>query len=180
MERPKAVKGEGRKARDGGVFIHMHTPVSISFAVEKPLGKLAKWLRILGFDTIYEQDVTSIGFKNIKNRGRIRLTRTRGIRGRHQPTECLTIFSDHVHEQLKEVIHALGLNHDDIQPFSRCIRCNSLIRKIEKSHVATQVPDYIFETRNAFRICNQCGRIYWRGSHSRRIDGIIMELFKVK
>lgn len=152
---------------------------SISFEVEKPLGKLVKWLRILGFDTTYEQEVPSIEFANLKNRGRIRLTRKRGLRDRHHPNECLTIFSDHVHEQLEQVVDEFGLDHEDIKPFSRCIRCNTLIRKVEKNHVAAKVPDYVFETRNAFRICNRCGRIYWRGSHSKRIDEIITKLFKV-
>ena len=155
----------------------MDTTGSIAFAAEKPLGKLAKWLRILGFDTIYEQEVPSTDFKNEKNRGRIYLTRRKGMRCPFPPVECLTILSDHVQEQLKEVVTTLCLRSEDIRPFSRCIRCNNLIEEVERSLVAAKVPDYVFETRNVFRICSRCDRIYWRGSHSKRIDETIKRLF---
>jgi hypothetical protein len=150
----------------------------ISFAVEKPLGKLSKWLRILGFDTIYEQDVAPVQFSAIDNKGRILLTRRCNTEKRYDPMTRIFIRPDHVFEQMKEVISLLGLSLKDIQPFSRCIRCNGAIERVDKKEVIDKVPDYVWETRNSFRVCVGCKRIYWPGSHTLRADGIIKKLFE--
>ena len=150
----------------------------ISFAAEKPLGKLSKWLRILGFDTIYEPDVAPVQFGEIDNRVGILLTRRRNTEKGSDPRRRIFIRSNHVFEQMKEVISVLGLSVKDIEPFSRCIRCNGAIERVDKKQMIDKVPDYVWETQNSFRVCVGCKRIYWPGSHTRRADGIIKELFE--
>src|SRR5210317_300124 len=149
----------------------------IRFVAEMTLGKLSKWLRILGFDTVYAANVA--GEKLIDTaKGRILLTRTKRIRNMNIAKECIFIASNHPFEQLREVVFALGIAKEDIRPFSRCIQCNASIRWVEKNTVRGKVPDYIWETRDTFHTCSHCRRIYWSGSHIQRSRDIIKRLFK--
>ena len=148
----------------------------IRFAAEMTLGKLSKWLRILGFDTVYTANVT--GEKLIDTaRDRILLTRTKRIRNMKISKERIFITSNCPSEQLREVVLALGITKEDIRPFSRCIQCNASIRLVEKHTVRGKVPDYIWETQDTFHTCGHCRRIYWSGSHIRRSRDIIHRLF---
>ena len=147
----------------------------IRFVAERTLGKLAKWLRILGFDTVYAANVTGEELINTA-KNRILLTRTKRIWNMIIAKEGIFITSNYPFEQLREVILALGIEKEDIRPFSRCIRCNASIRLIEKNAVRGKVPDYIWETQNTFHTCGHCRRIYWSGSHIQRSRDIIKRL----
>lgn len=147
------------------------------FTAEMTLGKLAKWLRILGFDTVYAANVTGETLIYTA-RGRILLTRTKRIRNMTIEMERIFITSNHPFEQLREVVLTLGIEKEDIRPFSRCIQCNALIQLIEKNAVRGKVPDYIYETQDTFHTCIHCRRIYWSGSHIQRSHDIIKRLFK--
>jgi len=144
-----------------------------SFAAEKTLGKLAKWLLILGFDTIYDPDI-----KNPDESGRILLTRTKRIKYEYTTDKLIFIKSDKPFKQLKEVIKALGIVNEDIKTFTRCIRCNTKIRTIEKNSIRSLVPDYVWESQDSFKACSKCKRIYWQGSHTKRSMEIIKKLFE--
>jgi uncharacterized protein with PIN domain len=155
----------------------MDSPNEMRFAVENTLGKLAKWLRILGFDAFYKPDLSAEKLMDIRT-GRILLTRTGRIRFRNTSQKRIFITSDNSFEQLREVIVTLDIAQKDVQLFSRCVRCNTMIRKVGKDSIRKMVPDYIWETHDAFCSCTQCGRIYWPGSHTRRSRDIIKRLFK--
>lgn len=144
-----------------------------NFAAEKTLGKLAKWLRILGFDTIYDPDI-----KNPAESGRILLTRTKRIKYEYTTDKLIFIKSDKPFKQLKEVIKALGIVNEDIKTFTRCIRCNTKIRMINKNSIRSVVPDYVWENQDSFKTCIKCKRIYWQGSHTKRSMEIIKKLFE--
>ncbi len=144
-----------------------------NFAAEKTLGKLAKWLRILGFDTIYDPDI-----KNPAESGRILLTRTKRIKYEYTTDKLIFIKSDKPFKQLKEVIKALGIVKEDIKTFTRCIRCNTKIRMINKNSIRSVVPDYVWENQDSFKTCIKCKRIYWQGSHTKRSMEIIKKLFE--
>jgi uncharacterized protein len=146
------------------------------FAAEKTLGKLAKWLRILGFDTFYSPDLSGKQLIDADIK-RILLTRTRRIRDLNLSKKCIFIASNDPFEQLREVFQATGITRRDILPFSRCIRCNALIRQVPKDFVRKMVPDYVWESHDTFRMCDLCRRIYWSGSHIRRSRDIIESLF---
>lgn len=147
----------------------------IRFVAENTLGKLAKWLRVLGFDTVFERE--PLARKN-REPGRIRLTRTRRTLKKYPPDGVIFITADGYTEQVGQVIKALGLTRADIDPFSRCIRCNAPIQPIDKPSVFGQVPDYIWETHDAFRSCPQCHRVYWPGSHTQQSLARIRNFFK--
>jgi len=147
------------------------------FAVEKTLGKLVKWLRILGFDTLYEQDFPNSCIFDLADSRRILLTRTHSVGKQKSSPNLIFITSDNIFEQLKQVIKTLALEKTDIRPFSRCLRCNRAIEAIDKESVRYRVPDYIWETQNSFRFCPKCRKIYWPGSHTQRSMRLIKEMF---
>jgi uncharacterized protein len=147
--------------------------MEVKFAAEKTLGKLAKWLRILGFDTIYDPDILKPA-----QSGRILLTRTKRIRDEYITDKLIFIESDKPFKQLKEVIKTLRIVNEDIKAFTRCIRCNTKIKTIDKKLIHSVVPDYVWENQNSFKICNECKRIYWHGSHTKQSIELIKKLFE--
>jgi uncharacterized protein with PIN domain len=147
------------------------------FAAEKTLGKLAKWLRLLGFDTLYESEVTADEFIENLGNDRILLTRTQHIRTKSTISRLIFVQSDHWVEQLKQIILELGLNAAQTRPFSRCLHCNILIVTAEKEALWGRVPDYIFESHDNFLTCPKCGKIYWSGSHTERGLEMIQKFF---
>jgi uncharacterized protein len=147
------------------------------FVVERPLGRLAKWLRLLGFDTLYDTqgyfDTAVIG----ETQDRIRLTRSPSQKDFESEKDLIYISFDNVFLQLKQLVGLLGLGETDLHLFSRCLRCNIIIVGIDKSEALGQVPDYIWETKKCFNRCVGCGRIYWSGSHDQRVRARIADLF---
>ena len=147
------------------------------FAVDKSLGTLAKWLRILGYDTTCEPEGSGTEFFARLEDYRILITRSKKIKkmgGRHP---LVFIRSNLLIEQLKQVVGQIGIGPDDARPFSRCIHCNIPIGEVNKNDVYGLVPDYIWETHDEFNRCRQCKRIYWPGSHAERSREMIDNLF---
>ena len=138
------------------------------FAAERTLGKLAKWLRILGFDTLYEPEVANEEFIENLASDRILLTRTQRIQKQSLPCKLIFVQSDHWDAQLRQIIIELGLTADHTRPFSRCLHCNVPIVAAQKGSLRGSVPDYIFETQEKFCRCPKCDRIYWAGTHTKR------------
>ena len=155
----------------------MNSGRDICFAAEPTLGKLAKWLRLLGFDTSYDPVVSTKKNMDSGRKNCILLTRTKRIRDAKLQQECIFIWSNNPFDQLREVIDTLGIIYTDTHPFSRCIRCNTRIQPVEKESVRRNVPDFIWQTCDIFKICGRCRRIYWPGSHTQRSHDIIMRLF---
>lgn len=150
------------------------------FAADRTLGKLAKWLRILGFDTIFESDISNKGFYDHLEQERVLLTRTAKIRDRFAVKRLVFIEADNVYEQLRQVIGELAIARQDIRMFSMCLQCNSPIIAANKQALYGRVPDYIWQTHAEFSQCRRCERIYWAGSHAERSRAIIEKLFKMK
>ena len=150
------------------------------FAAEKTLGKLAKWLRLLGFDTVYESALTGEKFINTLEKDRILLTRTRRMRQQLTDRKLIFIESDHLGQQLNQVFHELGLTAKQTRPFTRCLQCNVLIVAVAKTELWGRVPDFIYEAHEQFNRCPQCDRIYWPGSHTRRSHEKICQLLDTK
>lgn len=147
------------------------------FWVEKPLGKLAKWLRLLGFDTLYEADHAA---KSDPRQNRILLTRSRKIDPQSTWKKIIYVESNHPFEQLREVIRATSLTRNDIEPltFKRCSTCNLLLRTIDKYRIRQSIPEYVWEVHDVFYTCNRCMRVYWPGTHMDRAKKRIDSLFE--
>ncbi len=136
------------------------------FAVDIMLGKLAKWLRVLGFDarSIPLQDHAQI--TSLVSEGFIPVTRKEKFR---RVDGVVFIHGDRQLEQLKELVSMLSIGIDELRPFSRCSLCNAELLRIPRKAAFGAVPDYIFETASDFRKCPECARVYWPGTHREKI-----------
>lgn len=159
------------------------TPLrEIKFVVDVHLGKLAKNLRILGFDTIYNNDLQDRELALISSeQNRILLTRDRGLLKRKIVTHGFILRSETPLNQTIEVLNRVDL-WDQVKPFSRCIHCNGLLKSITRKQIHSanllyQIPDYIFQKYNEFSICSKCKKIYWKGTHYKNLTKKIKEHF---
>jgi len=145
----------------------MDSSSRIAFLVDGMLGRLAKWLRILGYDTAYFPDLDDNELVRLaRAEGRILLTRDREL-ARRRGLHSILIEDDQLEAQVRQVLRELGLSEE--RPFSRCPVCNALLRRVEKESVRDKVPPYVFQTQEQFSLCPQCGRIYWKGTHWQRM-----------
>ncbi len=144
------------------------------FIADVNVGRLAKWLRALGYDTLFfkeidDDDLVRIGLAE----GRVLLTRDSRLMERRVaalgPLKAILIRSEEVQLQLKQVVESLGLDCRR-RPFSLCLECNQGLETVPRSEVRTQVPPYVFETQASFHRCPSCRKVYWRGSHWQRMS----------
>jgi uncharacterized protein with PIN domain len=141
------------------------------FATDRNLGALAKWLRILGYDTLYERGIADLDFlKKAAAEGRIVLTRKRDLVPLSWGGRLVVVKADHVNVQLGEVLEGLSLEPDPVKKMTRCLRCNKALEEIPKENAEGRVPIYIYVTCVRFKGCPSCERIYWPGTHCRHID----------
>jgi uncharacterized protein with PIN domain len=141
---------------------------SLRLLADCMLGRLAKWLRLLGYDTAYENDATDHELaRRARAEGRVLLTRDRELVNR-RGLETLLIQSEQLEEQVEEVQAALGPPPGP--SLSRCSVCNVVLEDISPAEVVDQVPPYVLKTHTEFRHCPSCGRVYWSGSHVRAMD----------
>ncbi len=145
-----------------------HRAESVKFAADRMLGRLAKWLRIIGHDVAYGSHLAGYGLiRTARKEDRLILTRDRGIR-KKGPPDYLLIESTRFREQLRQVIHAYGL--DPVKnAFTRCVECNDLLDPIPKEAVQEKVPPYVFSTQERFSVCRHCQRVYWPATHLHKM-----------
>ncbi|MEJ2604083.1 MAG: Mut7-C RNAse domain-containing protein [Gammaproteobacteria bacterium] len=143
------------------------------FIADVHLGTLARYLRLLGFDTVWRNDLPDeeIIERSLAER-RIILTRDVGILRNGRVTHGYWPRSTEPLSQLEEVVHALQLGND-FAPYSRCLECNGECVAIGRREAARAVPLQVFLVYRDFRRCNGCGRVYWPGSHVERLDDVI-------
>ncbi len=140
----------------------------LSFAADRMLGRLVKWLRIIGQDVIYGPHLTGYGLiRAARAENRLILTRDRGLKQK-QPPAFLFIESDHYREQLRQVVGQCALKFaDDL--FTRCIECNSVLQSRPKETLEKVVPPYVFSSQEKFFSCPSCRRIYWPATHHQKM-----------
>ncbi|GGY65796.1 Mut7-C RNAse domain-containing protein [Marinobacter zhanjiangensis] len=152
-----------------------HAPPA--FAADAMLGRLARWLRALGFDTVYQPGIDDHDLVAIAdNEDRILLTRDRHLITYLRPHRGLLLSSSKPLEQLGEVS-----DEYDIEPtadlFNRCLICNSRLRSATPHEIDTRVPQRSRSMPGPFLACPGCGRIYWPGSHVKRMQRALADLF---
>ena len=138
------------------------------FVVDLNVGRLAKWLRVMGYDTLFPVAAEDNELVRIALREeRIIVTRDTGLTERHVVTtgrlKVELVQRDDLESQLRQVIRSLNL--DSQREFSRCIRCNEPLVNVSREAAKGLVPPYVYETQKEFRECTICRRVYWRGSH---------------
>lgn len=152
-----------------------HRDEEIRFAADKMLGRLAKWLRIIGQDVIYGQHLSGQGLVSAAARERrVMLTRDRSVWRRNRD-RCILIRDDHFRGQLKQVVETCGLD-----PFrgllTRCVVCNERLRPAAREEVRDTVPPFVFETQEVFSACPGCRRVFWPATHQQFMAGELERL----
>jgi uncharacterized protein with PIN domain len=146
------------------------------FLAASHLGGLARLLRLAGFDTLYENGLTDAQTEaRARDEGRIVLTRDRELLKRRGITHGCFVRALRPREQLREVVVRLDLARS-LRPFSRCLACNALLEPVEKRQVEHRLPPNVRDGHDRFSACTGCGRVYWEGSHWRRMRAIIEEV----
>jgi len=150
------------------------TPLrGVRFVLDTHLGKLAAYLRMLGLDVAYRRDYADEELARISlDEKRILLTRDRGLLKRNMIVRGYFVRTTSPREQLIEVLRRFDLFRS-ICPFERCIHCNVLLRPVPKERVADRLLPETRQHYDEFRICSECDRIYWKGSHYRRMQRFI-------
>jgi len=134
------------------------------FIADVMLGKLARWLRILGYDTVFETPANDDNelVRRARAENRILLTRDRDL-SRRRGLRCLFVDAEDVETQLAQIVRELALSTGNA--FSRCVVCNGPLEPVDKEAIRDQVPPYIYRTQERFARCAGCGRVYWPATH---------------
>ncbi|MBI2853733.1 MAG: Mut7-C RNAse domain-containing protein [Chloroflexi bacterium] len=152
----------------------------MKFLIDINVGKLARWLRMMGYDAALfnEQDDNDM-VKQAMAEDRILLTRdTQIVRRRVAISGRLRLVllrDDEPEKQLQQVIKELGLKQH-LNPFTRCLECNHPLEPRSKDEVKSHVPPYVFKTQEQYMQCPSCGRIYWRGTHWQAMSRLLDKL----
>ena len=142
----------------------------MNFIADAMLGSLAKRLRLLGFDVLYDRTLADNDVLRLAlEQGRIILTRDTGLACRPLAQNHILIKSDHVEEQLRQVLDAFSLSSSG--PLTRCSVCNQPLVSLDRDAARDRVPDHVLRTMTTFFECKGCGRTYWEGSHVKRMSG---------
>ena len=151
----------------------------VRFVLDTHLGRLAGYLRMLGFDTRYSNDCDDETLAQIASQEkRILLTKDRGLLKRNLVTHGYCVRNTYPREKLIEVLRRFDL-FSHVQPFARCIRCNGTLEQVSKKDVLDLLPPRVKEGYDEFRRCESCGQVYWKGTHYARmqqfLDGVLLE-----
>ncbi len=148
------------------------------FIADAQLGGLARYLRMLGFDTLYENGYTDAQVARISaDEQRIVLTRDRALLMHRLISHGCYVRATRPRQQLEEIVARLDL-HRAIKPFSRCLRCNRELEPVAKEAIGDRLPPGSARFYGRFWICGKCDRIYWEGSHWRRMGQVVADLVR--
>jgi uncharacterized protein len=152
------------------------SPPRLAFALDVHLGRLATYLRLLGFDALYRYNAHDEYLASIsRSDSRILLTRDRGLLCRNKVIHGYYVRSTSPREQAREVALRFDLA-SHIQPFTRCLRCNALLQPAELSQIADRVPSRSRESYSEFSLCTKCNQVFWKGSHYENMQCFIASI----
>jgi len=144
------------------------------------LGKLAKWLKIFGFDALFFSRIEDERLLSLAEReGRILLTRDTGLIEKARRIKSLFIESGEWPFQVEQVLDEFKL-WKDVQPYSRCIECNAVLKSLQKRRAKNLVSPFVYESANSFSICPECNRVFWKGTHHRNMEQRIRDILTEK
>ena len=148
----------------------------MKFICDDNLGKLAKFLRILGYDTLFcsKIDDHKLIRKSLEEK-RVILTRDTKLSRFKTAQNQLLVKNNESIQQLKQVIEHFKLKPKKKDLFSRCLLCNNILEEIKKEEVKDNIPPYVFKTQKDFVICKSCHKIFWKGTHTERLKEKLKE-----
>ncbi len=148
------------------------------FILDTHLGRLARYLRMLGFDALYRNNYGDDELARASvAEGRILLTRDAGLLKRGIITHGYWVRQTDIGGQVLEIVGRFDLAAR-VAPFQRCLRCNALLRPVEKDTIAARLPPMVRREHREFQKCPDCGRIYWKGSHYDRMQRWIQRVLE--
>ncbi|NMM47403.1 Mut7-C RNAse domain-containing protein [Marinigracilibium pacificum] len=167
------------------VFPHFRNIINVNgdkapnFILDSHLGKLAKYLRMLGFDTLYKNNFKDEEIRNIaSHENRFVLTRDKLLKNTPDPNYYF-VRSIKKHNQLIEIVNLLDLRKY-FNPFTRCMTCNEELIRIEKDLIINKIDEGIAQHFNEFYLCKECDKVFWKGTHFMRMEKLIMDLISQK
>jgi uncharacterized protein with PIN domain len=152
---------------------------NLRFMVDSNVGKLARWLRMMGYDSHFFNGGSDAQMvREALEEGRVILTRDAQIIKRRLATtgqlKVILVNSDDPRQQMRQVMTSLKL--DLMDPFTVCLECNQPLEERSPAQVKDLVPPYVFQTQRQYRECPACHRIYWRGTHWQAMTRQLREL----
>ena len=151
----------------------------MKFVADCMLGRLAKWLKILGFDVLFFAKAEDKDLVELSRReGRVLLTRDSGlIEKTRKRQNRLFVKSDDWEDQVAQVLDEYGL-WDEVRPNSRCIECNRPLKPLARERARNLVTPYVLEQAASFALCPGCDRVFWQGTHFGDMERKIEVLLK--
>jgi uncharacterized protein with PIN domain len=151
-----------------------------AFIVDSNAGKLARWLRMMGYDTLFFNDIEDGRLVDMAMKeGRVVVTRDTQIAKRRVATNgslrVILTRDDDPRRQLLQVMKELSLDCRQTQ-FTRCLECNRRLKPRSKEEVKDLVPPYVFSTQAQYMQCPSCNRVYWQGTHWQRMKNDLEEI----
>lgn len=148
-------------------------PLNPKFVLDVHLGKLARHLRLLGFDTIYEKDLEDAAIARLGQRGgRIVLTRDIALLKHKSIRRGYFVRATDPPKQIREIVRQFALA-GKMRPFRLCLVCNGKIRKVAKSKIIHRLPPLTKKYYEKFYLCPNCDKIYWQGAHYKQLTRLI-------
>lgn len=145
------------------------------FIADCHFGKLAKYLRLMGFDTLFFPQIDDNELIDLANKeGRIILTRDRELFQRQQ-AECTLVAAEKTEKQLQELNRIFDLEKCQ-RPFTLCIVCNEPLHNIAKEAILHRLPPKVIRYFSNFEICDKCNRIYWQGDHYKKMKASLEKM----
>ena len=150
------------------------------FIVDCMLGKLAKWLKILGFEALFFSKIEDDELLTIaRKEGRILLTKDTGLIQQAKDVETLFLESEEWQEQVQQVLEHFNLR-EKVNPHTRCIDCNVVLKNLPKKNAKNLVSAFVFDKADSFALCPNCGRVFWQGTHFKDMEAKIQEILNIK
>lgn len=146
-------------------LLRPHPLTSIRFLVDANVGRLARYLRMAGFDTLYADTISDEEIvQQLERDRRILLSRDIGLLKRKQVEYGRYVRSENPADQLREVLHLYNLT-GRVAPFTRCLECNALLQPVAKEQIRERLEPLTDKYYKSFSICKGCDKLYWSGSH---------------
>lgn len=153
-------------------------PGKPSFILDQHLGRLAAYLRMMGFDTLYRNDYHDEELAQVSHdETRILLTRDVGLLKRSLVIYGYYVRETNRHQQLAEITQRYQLR-DIVQPFKHCMKCNGVLETVPKDSIIDQLPEDTAQFYQEFHRCAVCSRVYWKGPHYQRMQALMDQVIK--